>query len=255
MESLSPFFPGSLGPARPGVIQIPTAPFDLQQDLQIERRPVRKNKDVVIAGKCYTNLFVNYDGWLQRYKILHNGNRQILDFILPGEIFGLQACIFKSSLYSVATITDAVLSPVPFEMLDAVFERTPQLAKALFWSTVCESAILSEHLIDTARRSAYERISHLLLELFVRLKRVGLTNDMSYFMPLTQELIGDALGLTTVHVNRTFRSLRQDKLIEINGKLVTILDLEALSLLCDFEYSYLGDEAARGAQARPTLVR
>src|SRR5579864_942076 len=72
-----------------------------------EPRHIRKNKDIVLAGKHYEALFVNHDGWLLRYKILHNGDRQILDFILPGQIFGIQACLFKASLYSVATITEA----------------------------------------------------------------------------------------------------------------------------------------------------
>jgi CRP-like cAMP-binding protein len=204
---------------------------------------VRKNKDILVAGNHYEYVYVNHDGWLFRYKILHNGSRQIIDFILPGQILGLQAYLFQKSLYSVATITETSLSMIPFEMIDDVFERTPRLGKALFWSAACDAAILAEHLIDAARRSAYERISHLLLELFVRLKAAGLTDDMSFDMPLTQELIGDALGLTTVHVNRTMRSLREDKLIAIDGKIVTILDFEGLSLLSDFENSYLGATA------------
>jgi CRP-like cAMP-binding protein len=201
---------------------------------------VRKNKDILVAGNHYESVYVNHDGWLFRYKILHDGSRQIIDFILPGQIFGLQACLFQRSLYSVATITETSLSIIPFDMIDDVFERAPRLGKALFWSAACEGAILAEHLIDAARRSAYERISHLLLELFVRLKVAGLIDAMSFDMPLTQELIGDALGLTTVHVNRTMRSLREDKLIAIDGKVVTILDFEGLSLLSDFENSYLG---------------
>ena len=203
----------------------------------------RKHKDILIAGNRYECVYVNHDGWLLRYKILHSGSRQIIDFILPGQVFGLQASLFNHSLYSVATITEASLSAIPFEMIDSVFERSPKLAKVLFWSAACEAAILAEHLIDAARRSAYERVSHLLLELFVRLKGAGLTDNMSFDMPLTQELIGDALGLTTVHVNRTIRSLREDKLIAIDGKVVTILDFEALSLLSDFENSYLGAAA------------
>jgi CRP-like cAMP-binding protein len=204
---------------------------------------VHKNKDVLIAGNHYESVYVNHDGWLSRYKILHNGSRQIIDFILPGQIFGLQACLFQKSLYSVAAITETALSAIPFEMIDKVFEQSPRLGKALFWSATCEAAIVAEHLIDAARRSAYERISHLLLELFVRLKGAGLADGMSFDMPLTQELIGDALGLTTVHVNRTIRSLREDKLIAIEGKVVTILDFEGLSLLSDFENSYLAATA------------
>ena len=204
---------------------------------------IRKNKDLLVAGTHYESVYINHDGWLLRYKILHNGSRQIIDFILPGQIIGLQAYLFKNSLYSVAAITETLLSVIPFEMIDELFERSPRLAKALFWSAGCEAAILAEHLIDAARRSAYERVSHLLLELLVRLKGASLTNDMSFEMPLTQELIGDALGLTTVHVNRTIRSLREDKLIAVDGKVVTILDFEALSLLSDFENSYLGATA------------
>src|SRR5262249_13454945 len=139
------------------------------------------------------------------------------------------------------------------DVMDDVFDKDPQLAKALFWSAVCEAAIVGEHLIDTGRRSAYERVSHLLLELFVRLKSVDQTNGRSFTMPLTQELIGDAVGLTAVHVNRTLRALREDRLIEISNRCVTIVDFDALSLLCDFDRSYLG-ESARGLQngmARP----
>ncbi len=211
---------GSVGLA--GAAGAPIPPFSshlTHEDLLAEAGDsvrivtARKNKDILIAGKHYGAVYVNHDGWLLRYKILHSGSRQVIDFILPGQIFGLQACLFNNSLYSVMTITDSSLSVIPFEMIDDVFERSPRLARTLFWSTVSETAIVSEHLIDAARRCAYERVSHLLLELFVRLKSAGLAKDMSFELPLTQELIGDALGLTTVHVNRTMRSLREDKLI------------------------------------------
>jgi CRP-like cAMP-binding protein len=236
--------PSSLLAAMPsGVVQTLT-----HEDLDLgygnaDLRRVRKGKDILLTGQHYETLFVNHDGWLFRYKILHHGARQILDFILPGQIFGMQACLFKTALYSVSTITESSISALPFDMVDRIFERSPRLAKALFWSAACESAILGEHLIDTARRSAYERVSHLLLELFVRLRAVGLTEGMSFIMPLTQEVIGDALGLTTVHVNRTLRSLREDKLVAIEGKRVTLVDFEALSLLSNFENLYLHETA------------
>ena len=208
-----------------------------------EVRQIRKNKDVVVAGLRCKVFYINQNGWLFRYKILHNGNRQIVDFILPGQIFGLQACLFKASLYSIAAVTAASVSALPLEVIDDVFDQNPQFAKALLWSAVCEAAIVGEHLIDTARRSAYERVSHLLLELFVRLKSTGQSDERSFIMPLTQELIGDAVGLTAVHVNRTLRALREDRLVEIGNKCVTILDFDALSLLCDFDRSYLGETA------------
>jgi CRP-like cAMP-binding protein len=204
---------------------------------------IGKSKDVVICGNHYDCVYVNHDGWLARYKILHNGARQIIDFILPGQVFGLQACVFQRALYSVVAITESTLSAIPFDMVDSVFEQNPTLAKALFWSAAYETTILGEHLIDAARRSAYERVGHMLLELFVRLNRVQLTDEMTFSVPLTQELVADALGLSTVHVNRTLRALREDKLIAVDGHSVTILDFEALSRLSDFDSSYLGDAA------------
>jgi CRP-like cAMP-binding protein len=213
-------------------------PFE--HELEAKPNRIRKGRDVIVAGRHYDSVFVNHDGWLFRYKILQNGGRQILDFILPGQFFGLQACAFNASLYSVATITDASISTIPLAMIDQVFEQNPKPGKALFWSAACESALLGEHLTDAARRSAYERVGHFLLELLLRSRAAGLAQDMSFHMPLTQELIGDALGLTTVHVNRTLRSLREDKLIAMVGKHVTILDFEALALLCDFNNVYLG---------------
>jgi len=204
---------------------------------------VAKGTDVLVAGNRYDNWYLNHNGWLVRYKVLHRGARQILDFILPGETFGLQACIFRSSLYSVATITPASLTAVPFAMVDTAPESGLHLSKALLWSAISEAARLGEHVIDSGRRTAYERLGHFFLELFVRLKRAGLTAGMSFHAPLTQELIGDALGLTAIHVNRTLRCLRQDKLVTVDGKKVTILDFEALSQLCDFENAYLGENA------------
>ncbi|MBR0937634.1 Crp/Fnr family transcriptional regulator [Bradyrhizobium jicamae] len=206
----------------------------------VRRLSFAKARDVVISGSHNRCIYFNHDGWLARYKILHKGSRQILDFVLPGQVFGLPACLFPRAPYSIITITEASVSAIPFDMTDNVFDRDPALAKTLFWSTVQEAAILGEHLTGTGRRSAYERVSHLLLELFVRLNTSHRSGEMTLSIPLTQELIADALGLTAVHVNRTLRALRQDKLIKVDGRSITIVDFEALSRLSDFEKSYLG---------------
>jgi len=92
---------------------------------------------------------------LLRYKILHKGGRQIVDFVLSGDIFALQACLFKSSIYSIATVNPVVLSVIMFDKIDEVFEGNPRLSKLIFWSTACEAARRAEHLTDAARPSAY----------------------------------------------------------------------------------------------------
>lgn len=200
-----------------------------------------RGKHVVIAGDTIRCFYVNHDGWLFRYKILHNGGRQIVDFVLPGEVFALQACLFKASLYSVATVTPTSLSAIPRDMIDGIFAQNSHFSKAIFYCVMREAARNIEHLTDAARRSAYERLGHLLLELYVRLRMAGLVEGASFYMPLTQDLLADALGLTTIHVNRTLRILREDNFLRIENKRITILNFEALSSLCDFEPSYLGE--------------
>src|SRR4029077_17047291 len=116
-----------------------------------------------------------------------------------------------------------------------LFQNHPRLAAALFCSFSCEAAMYAEHLIDVGRRSARERVAHFLLELLTRLQPIGLADERSYRMPLTQELIGDALGLSVPHVNRTLRQLREDALISIDGQVIVIRDIEALAALAEFE--------------------
>lgn len=244
-------------------LQRPAAPHlsfgDLMQASGRKGKRVRiaKGQEIITAGNRHDKIYANHDGWLFRYKLLHSGRRQILDFILPGELFGFQAVLPSGALYSVATMTDAVLTAFPADAIDQMFDRSSRLSKALFRCAMREAAILGERLTNAGRRSAYERISHLMLELFVRLSSAGLVQGKSFHMPLTQELIGDALGLTTIHVNRTLRALREDALITIEGKCVTIGDFDALSALSDFEHSYLdGTELRRDRDAvRPVENR
>jgi len=207
-----------------------------------DRTTVAAHRDLIAAGKRHAEIYVVHDGWLLRSRLLHNGRRQIVDFVLPGDIVGLEACLFGRSLYAVTTITPASLSAMPLDELERAAARNPVLAKALLWAAVRRGAILGEHLVDAARRTAYERVGHLLLELFVRLRRAGRSDGRSFDLPLTQRNIGDALGLTTVHVNRTLRALRRDGLISVTDRRVTILDLDALARLSDFEHLYLGDD-------------
>jgi CRP-like cAMP-binding protein len=245
-----------LSPRRPAQARAPRRAPQVNKLFDIRSRGAKslkfpKARDVVVNGGHSNCVYFNHDGWLARYKILHRGSRQIVDFILPGQIFGIPACLFQHAPYSVLTITETTVSAIPFDIVDHVFERDPALANALFRSVVQEAAILGEHLIDTGRRSAYERVSHLLLELLVRLNRTPAGGDMTLSIPLTQELIADALGLTAVHVNRTLRALREDKLIAMDRGSITIMDFDKLSLLSDFEKSYLGQVCRLEPYATP----
>jgi len=212
---------------------------EILDTLQATPRLVRRNRDIVTEGRSYETLFVLQEGSAIRYRILRDGRRQVLNILLPGDFVGFPGCFFENALYAITALSDAVICPVPFAVLMGLFEQRPRLAAMIFWSFACEAAISAEHLIDVGRRSALERVAHFLLELLIRLQMVGLADENSYRMPLTQELIADVLGLSVPHVNRTFRQLRDDGLVTLEEQRVAINDIVALSTLADFEKTYL----------------
>jgi len=207
--------------------------------LQASTRPVARNREIVSAGRRYDGVFVLIDGAAIRYRVLRDGRRQVLNIALPGDFIGFPANFFETALYSVTALSDALVSWVPFAHLFGLFREYPRLAATLLCVFSCEAAMYTERLTDVGRRSALERVAHFLLELLTRLQAIGLADERSYRMPLTQELIGDALGLSVPHVNRTLRQLREDGLVGFDGPIVVIRDLEALAALADFEQGYL----------------
>ncbi len=221
----------------------------LLDELQATVRHIRRHREIVTEGHRYDSIFVLTEGVAFRYRVLHDGRRQILNFVLPGDFAGFPGCFFETSLYSITALTDVVVAPVTFAALIELFERRPSLATAIFWSFAREAAMFNEHLIGVGRRSALERVAHFLLELLFRLQSVGLAEDNCYRLPLTQELIGDTLGLSVPYVNRTLRQLREDDLVVIKEQQVIINDVAALSALANFERAYLSRFRAPAALA------
>ncbi len=174
-----------------------------------------------------------------RYKVLPDGKRQVLNLGFPGDFVGFPSCLFEVAINSVASLTEVELSQVSFDTLFDLFRRFPRLGTALFWSSAREAAMYGEHIVNLGRKSAYERLAHLLLELLVRLRAIGLGDHLSYALPLTQELMADVLGLSEPHVNRMIRCLREEGLATIEDQRVVIHDFGAMSALAGFEEGYL----------------
>jgi len=208
-------------------------------DLKAAGRTIRPGQEIVSEGKRCTSVFLITEGIAIRYRLLRNGQRQILDFVLPGDFAGGRSCFFETAPYSVKALVQTVISPIPLPKLIGLFDSHPRLAAKLFRVFACEAAILAEHLISVGRRSALERVAHFLLELLTRLQVLGLAGERSYRLPLTQETISDALGLSIPYVNRVLQQLRRDGLVTIKDQLVVIEKIEELSVLADFENNYL----------------
>ena len=208
-------------------------------ELHEPRRKLARHRDIIVAGRRYDQLFILCSGVVSRYKVLQDGKRQVLNLGLPGDLIGLPSSLFDVAVNSVSAVTDVVIAPVPFAKLFFLFSRFPRVATALFWSSASEAAMFGEHLVNLGRRSAYQRLAHLILELMVRLRAARLGDERSYTLPLTQELMADVLGLSGPHINRMIRSLRDEGLATIEAQRVTIHDVAALSALAGFEERYL----------------
>jgi CRP-like cAMP-binding protein len=208
-------------------------------DLRSVSRTVRPGQEIVSEGKRCSAIFLIIDGIAIRYRILRDGQRQILNFLFAGDFAGVTNCRFDSALFSIKTLTQATIAPIPLPRLIGLFDTHPRLAAKLFWVFACQAAIHAEHLITLGRRSAPERVAHLLLELLTRLQAIGLADERSYRLPLTQEMISDALGLSIPYVNRVLHQLRDAGLVRIKDQTVIIDNIEELSGLADFEHTYL----------------
>jgi CRP-like cAMP-binding protein len=208
-------------------------------DLKSVSRIVRPGQEIVSEGRRCSTVFLITEGVAIRYRILRDGQRQILGVLLPGDFAGVVSCHFDNALYSIKTLTQATLSPIPVPRLLGLFDSHPGLAARLFWQFSCESMVLAERLIAVGRRPAKERVAHFLLELLVRLQALGLADEKSYRLPLTQEMISDALGLSIPYLNRVLHDLRDDGLLRIRGQFVFIDEIEELTALADFERAYL----------------
>jgi CRP-like cAMP-binding protein len=190
------------------------------------------------------------DGWACRYKALPDGRRQIVAFFVPGDLCDLNVYVLNRMDHSIGAITRLSVADIGRDEMDQLTANHPRVTQALWREALVNNAIQREWTLSIGQRSACERISHLLIELHMRLKSIGLTQAGSCDFPLTQNDIADATGLTAVHVNRTLQELRRDKLIELERRRLTILDLPRLIDVAMFNPGYLHLETSGNDQLR-----
>jgi CRP-like cAMP-binding protein len=222
-------------------LYLPLSPAEISflRDLHGSRRQFDRHRDIIAQGRPYRSVFILCSGFAWRYKILPDGKRQLMSFGLPGDLIGFPAVFFDNAVNATGSLSDVVVATVPFAALYDLFAKFPRVAFALYWMAARETAIHGERIVDIGRRSAYERLAHLILELLIRLRTVGLAEKLSYVLPLTQELIADVLGLSGPHVSRMLRSMRDEGLVTIEDHRLTVLDLESLTQLAGFDGDYL----------------
>jgi len=202
--------------------------------LEEQDRLCRRGTVVIAENESPRDLFIVRKGWLHSSVVLGNGSRQIMRFHFQGDLVGLPLLAFPDSPETVTVVTDSVLCPFNRERLASLMAEHPRLAALLLALTVAERVSLADRLASIGRTSARARVSSLLCEIYGRLRILGLVEAGALLLPLTQEDIGDATGLTSVHVNRMMRGLVEDGLIERSGSHLRVLDEDRLCVDAGF---------------------
>lgn len=195
--------------------------------------------DLISEGEKPRFVHLVLNGWGCRYKQLPDGRRQIVGLFVPGDFCDLNIYILKYMDHSIGAITRLKVSVITPDEMTALTTDRPRITQALWWNELVTTSVQREWTLNIGQRSAYERIAHLLMELYIRVETVGRGHNGRCDFPLTQNDLADATGLTAVHVNRTLQELRRDKLIELDRRHLQILDIPGMMSAAMFNPNYL----------------
>lgn len=208
-------------------------------DLPVQVTSVKADRDIVSQGDHPSQTCLLLEGFTCVYKSLTDGKRQIMALHVPGDIPDLQSLHLEVMDSSIASISPCTVGFIQHRDLRRVCERFPRIASAFWRETLVDASIFREWLLNIGRREAYSRMAHLLCELLFRLQAVGLVENDTFDLPVTQVELADLLGTSSVHANRVIQALRADGLIQTQGKRVTVPDLAKLEKAGDFDPLYL----------------
>lgn len=212
-------------------------------------RPVTARKDLIREGDQPGSVFIMLEGWALRYKVLPNGSRQIMAFLMPGDACDLHIGMLAEMDHSIQTITPAQVATIGREAMDALMTAHPGIARAMYVAQLIDEGTLRAWIVSLGRRSSIERAAHLLLELYIRAVRIGLAAEGEMEFPLSQLVLADALGMTSVHVNRVLQSLRRSGAVQLSRGVMRIADVSKLTETSGFDENYLHRRLRRPDQA------
>ena len=190
----------------------------------------RAGQDLFQPGAETSVVYILLNGWAFFYGLIKDGHRQIVHFAMPGGVLGFLQTPGTRTTFGVQALTDVTVSVIPQPSLSQLSETHPEVGLQLARFASADLDLAFEHLTSVGRQSARERVARLLLQLFMRHWPLWKDNGIeAMLLPLTQEHIGDATGLTAVHVNRVLRKLKQDGIVEFHYRRLRILDPDKLS--------------------------
>ncbi|MGI4792755.1 MAG: Crp/Fnr family transcriptional regulator [Janthinobacterium lividum] len=235
------FLSGASSLARKLALFVPLSDVDRHalDGLLVSEERFAADTDIIAEGETPRSVFLLQAGIAVRYRNLPDGRRQIMTFLIPGDLCNPHMFLLKTMDHSIGTLTDVRIAALSHDGLMGVFATRPRVSAALWWSALQEEAMLRERIVSLGRRDARGRVAYLLCELLWRYGAMGLAKKEMYRFPLTQTELGDALGLTPVHVNRVLKDFREQRLIAMEHRVLKVLDIEGLQAVADFSKDYL----------------
>lgn len=207
--------------------------------LPLRIKDVGENRDIVREGDHPTESCMVVSGMVARYKMVAGGRRQILSFHFPGDLPDLQSLNLDVMDHSIVALVRTRVAFIPHDAIRRAIASHAGVREAIVRHALVDGSMFREWIANVGRRTARERVAHIICECFVRLRALGIVTANSFELPLTQTEIGDAAGLSNVHVNRTMRHLQRAGLIATSGQTHSILDWQQLQEAADFNPAYL----------------
>ncbi len=209
--------------------------LDFVTGFKIGELAVEPGTTILAEGSRSAHVYTVLSGWGFRYKLLEDGRRQVLNFLLPGDFVGLQASLLTEMHHSVEALTGMLLCVFERGRLWELYQGQPSLAFDLTWMAAREERMLDEHLLSVGQRTGEERAAYLLVFLFDRARLRGLAHGSTVTFPFSQPVVADALGLSLVHTNRILNRLTRRGLIGLNKRQIALRDLDGLRAIAAWD--------------------
>lgn len=207
--------------------------------LKGEERHIGRDQDILREGDRPTHVIVVLSGLLQRYKVTASGQRQIQSFYFPTDTPCLETLHIGRMGNSLSAVVDSKIGVIPHSELFRLMASNPNLI-ALFWrETLCQGSTFLEWMLRNSQLVGHARLAHLFCEAVARLNASGIARGQSCKFPVSQANIADAVGMTTVHVNRSLQALRETDFVEFRKSLLTVTNFDKLAEIADFNPNYL----------------
>ncbi len=223
-------------------------------DLPGEVVTVLSNRDLVRLGEVVDRTCLVADGLMARFGQTREGTRQISALYVPGDMPDLHSFVAPRSNWALTALTKTTVLRVPHAAIEDIVDRHPGIGKAFWRDCTIDAAITSEWILNIGRRSARARLAHLLCEMATRYEQIGQFVGLRFAFPISQVHLADALGLTSVHVNRMLGSLKRAGIVEVTKQVVNVIDWNALVSAAEFDVGYLQLDNAVDPSGRTAIL-